>query len=205
MKRCVSAVIAAALIATAMIPTPSFALLPPPIILPPATPPPPPPSLPPATPPPSAPSQLSPAPKQQQQPASRHHSGAGGQIAIGCGIGAASGLMIGSAVSNGDREHPRQMTVTEAAWAAGLGCPVFLPLALLAQTMCPDNDATYAIATYAHKYAKAHRDGVDYTPFTNAYGYACKTGRLSPEFKDFLKANGLLLVVPRRSYISVKG
>ena len=113
--------------------------------------------------------------------------------------------MIGSAVSNGDTDHPRQMTVTEAAWAAGLGCPVFLPLALLAQTMCPDNDATYAIATYAHKYAKAHRDGVDYTPFTNAYGYACKTGRLSPEFKDFLKANGLLLVVPGRQYISVKG
>ena len=113
--------------------------------------------------------------------------------------------MIGSAVSNGDRDHPRQMTVTEAAWAAGLGCPVFLPLALLAQTMCPDNDATYAIATYAHKYAKAHLDGVDYTPFTNAYGYACKTGRLSPEFKDFLKVNGLLLVVPGRQYISVKG
>jgi hypothetical protein len=194
MKRCVSAVIAAALIATAMIPTPSFALLPPPIIVPP-------PIIPP---PPSQPSPPSSAPKQQQ-PASRHHSGAGGQIAIGCGIGAAGGLMIGSAVSNGDRDHPRQMTVTEAAWAAGLGCPVFLPLALLAQTMCPDNDATYTIATYAHKYAKANRDGVDYTPFTSAYGYACKTGRLSPEFKDFLKANGLLLVVPRRSYISVKG
>ena len=32
---------------------------------------------------------------------------------------------------------------------------MFLPLALLA-TMCPDNDATYTIATYAHKYAKAH-------------------------------------------------
>jgi len=97
------------------------------------------------------------------------------------------------------------MTVTEAAWAVGLGCPVFLPLALLAQTMCPDNHATYIIATYAHKYAKANRDGVDYTPFTSAYWYACKTGRLSPEFKDFLKANGLLLVVPRRSYISVRG
>jgi hypothetical protein len=98
---------------------------------------------------------------------------------IGCGAASVGSLMIGSEImaNNADTKKRRQLTVTEAAWFAS-ACPFLLPLAGIAQATCPDNKATYQIARLAWLYANKH-PGADQSAFTNAYGEACHTGKLS--------------------------
>lgn len=111
-----------------------------------------------------------PAPQTQ----SNSHTGA---WAVGCGIASAGSFMIGSAIHAGDRNDPRQLTLTEAYWHAS-ACPFLLPLALVAQAMCPDNKGTYEVARLAFHYLRKHPSS-DQSAFTAAYGEACRTGELS--------------------------
>jgi len=116
-----------------------------------------------------------------QKPATQSQShNSAGQVAVGCGIASAASLMIGTAIKAGDKDkkHRRQLTINEAAWYAS-ACPVFLPWALLVQATCPDNKATYTVATLAYQYLDKH-PASDQSAFTRAYGEACRTGKLSP-------------------------
>jgi hypothetical protein len=122
-----------------------------------------------------------PKPQPKQQPSSARSTNHTGVWAIGCGIASASSLMIGTGIkaSHKLKKYRRQLTVTEAAWHAS-ACPVFLPLALIAQASCPDNKATYKVATLAYRYLDKHLAG-DQSAFTAAYGEACRTQKLSRE------------------------
>lgn len=116
----------------------------------------------------------------------------GGQIAVGCGLAAASSAMIVAAIKGADKEDPRQATIFEAGWSVS-ACPVFLPWSLLVSALCPDNKATYEIARQAYRLNARAGGAIDNTPFTNAYYQACREGTLSTEFRAFLKANHLPL------------
>jgi hypothetical protein len=127
---------------------------------------------------------------KKDPPPSQRGNNATGQWAVACGIASAASLMIGTGI-NAARENKkerRQLTITEAAWYAS-ACPVFLPFALIAQATCPDNKATYRIATLAYRYL--HRNPAsDQSAFTVAYGEACRTGQLSRE--TLAKLNALV-------------
>jgi hypothetical protein len=116
----------------------------------------------------------------------------GGKIAVGCGLAAASSAMIVAAIKGNDKNDPRQATIFEAGWAVS-ACPVFLPWSLLVSALCPDNKATYEIARQAHRLNARAGGAIDNTPFTNAYFEACREGKLSKDFRAFLKANHLPL------------
>jgi len=120
-------------------------------------------------------------PKQQQQPSSKHSTNHTGAWVVGCGIASASSLMIGTAIKASHKEwkYRRQLTITEATWHAS-ACPFFLPLALIAQASCPDNKATYTVATLAYRYLDKHPAG-DQSAFTAAYSEACHAQKLSRE------------------------
>jgi hypothetical protein len=110
-----------------------------------------------------------------------HHVG---PWAIGCGLASAGTLMVGTAIKGSDKNDQRQLTITEAGWASA-ACPFMLPWALLMQATCPDNKATYTVARLAFRAVKNH-PGTDQSAFTNAYGEACRTGKLSRETKRHL-------------------
>ena len=141
-------------------------------------------------------------PVHKSQTQSHNHTG---QWVVGCGIASAASLMVGTAIAAGDKDkkNRRQLTITEAYWAAS-ACPFLLPLAFVAQATCPDNKATYQIATLAYRYLETH-PSADQSAFTRAYGEACRTGKLSPEFVAFVSANGLYGHVATRRVISPRG
>ena len=112
--------------------------------------------------------------KPQASVRSSHHVG---PWAIGCGIASAGSLMIGTAIHAGDKNDPRQLTINEAGWHSA-ACPFLLPWALMTQATCPDNKATYQVARLAFRFLQKHGVG-DQSAFTNAYGEACRTGKLS--------------------------
>jgi hypothetical protein len=124
-------------------------------------------------------------PKQSQQGRSTNHTGA---WVVGCGIASAASLMIGTQIhaSHKHKKHRRQLTITEATWYAS-ACPFLLPFALIAQATCPDNKATYKIATLAYRYVDRHPGG-DQSAFTNAYAEACHTHKLSRKTLATLEA-----------------
>jgi hypothetical protein len=117
-----------------------------------------------------------------------HHTT--GPWAVACGIAAAGSLMIGTAVkaNDPDESQRRQLTINEAGWLAS-ACPFLLPWALMVQTTCPDNKATYQVARLAYRYLARH-PAADQSAFTNAYREACLEGRLS---RDTLRALRRLL------------
>jgi hypothetical protein len=129
----------------------------------------------------------SPPSSQPQQPSARSTNHAGVWV-VGCGIASASSLMIGTAIKAGHKlkKYRRQLTLTEAAWY-GSACPVFLPFALIAQATCPDNKATYEVATLAYRYLEKHPGG-DQSAFTAAYSEACRTQKLSRQTLTALRA-----------------
>jgi hypothetical protein len=100
-----------------------------------------------------------------------------GPWAVGCGFASAGSLMIGTAIHAGDKKDPRQLTINEAGWHSA-ACPFLLPWALITQATCPDNKATFQVARLAFRFVKKHTAG-DQSAFTNAYGEACRTGKLS--------------------------
>ena len=147
-----------------------------------------------------------PVPPKKSPPPTQHQStNHTGPWAVGCGIASAASLMVGTAIAGSDKnkKHRRQLTLTEATWAAS-ACPFLLPLAFVAQATCPDNKATYKIATLAYRYVDTH-PAADQSAFTRAYGEACRTGKLSPEFVAFAVANGLYDPVAKRAIISPRG
>ena len=105
---------------------------------------------------------------------SEHHVG---PWAVGCGIAAAGSLMTGTAIHASDKNDPRQLTINEAGWHSAV-CPLLLPWALMTQVTCPDNKATHQVARLAFRFVQKHTAG-DRSAFTNAYGEACRTGKLS--------------------------
>jgi hypothetical protein len=123
-----------------------------------------------------------------RQPASQSQGNMSPWWAI-CGISSAAAEIIGAAANGNNKNDPRQSTLFEAGWYAAV-CPAMLPWALFVSATCPDNRATLAIARLAHRYGLTH-PSADWTPFTNAYGQACRDGTLSPAFLAFLRANGL--------------
>lgn len=116
------------------------------------------------------------------------HADTTGPWAIGCGGAAVASLMIGSTIKANDpvKKERRQLTITEATWFAS-ACPFLLPLALISQATCPDNKATYKIARLAWLYANKH-PGADQSAFTNAYGEACRSGKLARATLKTLKS-----------------
>ena len=126
------------------------------------------------------PPKKSPPPTQHQ---STDHTGA---WAIGCGIASAGSLMIGTVIHAGDKNDPRQLTINEAGWHSA-ACPFLLPWALLVQATCPDNKATFEVARLAFRFLQKHKVG-DQSPFTTAYGEACRTGTLSHETRTLLNS-----------------
>ena len=126
-----------------------------------------------------------PPPKKPQSTLHTHNSA--GPWAVGCGLASAGSLMVGTAIKASDpnKKNRRQLTLTEAYWHAS-ACPFLLPLALVAQATCPDNKATYQIATLAYRYLYKH-SAADQSAFTNAYGEACRTGKLSPGTQRMLQ------------------
>src|SRR5262249_38606093 len=130
--------------------------------------------------------------KPKTRPAQVQGNNQTGAWAVGCGAASVAALMIGTAVANGanDKKLRRQLTLNEAGWASA-ACPVLLPWALIVQAVCPDNKATVAIATYAYRYQQKVRVVGDWSQFTNAYGEACRTGKLPRPFVQFLRENGL--------------
>jgi hypothetical protein len=122
-------------------------------------------------------------------PQQQNNSSNGNPIWVACIIGSATAEIIGAAAHGNDQNDPRQSTIFEAGWYAA-ACPALLPLALVVSATCPDNKATLAIARLAHRYGLTHQPA-DWTPFTNAYGQACRDGTLSSDFLKFLKANRL--------------
>jgi hypothetical protein len=129
-----------------------------------------------------------PPPHHHHKPKPPHSEGTDqtGAWIVGCVMASSGALIVGSAVKANDRNDPRQLTVTEAAWLAAI-CPGFLPLALLTQSACPDNKATYEIARLAFRFLRNHPVG-DQTPFTNAYAEACSTGKLSRATRSQLRS-----------------
>lgn len=117
------------------------------------------------------------APKKP--PASVRSSHHVGPWAVGCGLASAGSLMIGTAVHANDKNDPRQLTINEAGWHSA-ACPFLLPWALIVQATCPDNKATYQVARLAFRFVQKHKAG-DQSAFTNAYGEACRTAKLSRE------------------------
>ena len=114
--------------------------------------------------------------------------------------------MIGTAIHASDKKDRRQLTINEAAWHSS-ACPFLLSWALLVQAMCSDNRATYEVARQAYRFGRKHVVA-DWTPFTNAYGEACRRGTFSPEFVAFLKANGQTVSWANkrtRAVVSVRG
>ena len=145
-------------------------------------------------------------PVKKPDPTSHRDHNTGGQWAVGCGIASAGSLMIGTAIHASDKKDRRQLTINEAAWHSS-ACPFLLPWALLVQAMCSDNRATYEVARQAYRFGRKHVVA-DWTPFTNAYGEACRRGTLSPEFVAFLKANGQTVSWANkhtRAVVSVRG
>jgi hypothetical protein len=120
-------------------------------------------------------------PAPAPRPAEQHSKSADttGYWVGGCFAAAAGSLMIGSAVRANDKDDPRQLTINEAGWHA-VACPLFLPWALMVQATCPDNNATKQVARLAFRYLQKRQAG-DQSPFTAAYGEACRTGKLSPQ------------------------
>ena len=130
-----------------------------------------------------------PVPPKKSPPPTQHQStNHTGPWAVGCGIASAASLMIGTEIagSNANKKHRRQLTINEAAWYAS-ACPFLLPWAFLVQATCPDNKATYKVATLAYRYVDRH-PASDQSAFTAAYGEACRTGHLSYETLAKLKA-----------------
>jgi hypothetical protein len=127
-----------------------------------------------------------PPPPPHHSPSSTHSSNHVGPGIVACGIASAGSLIVGSVVQADDRNDPRQLTINEAAWHSAV-CPLFLPLALLVQSTCPDNKATYQIARLAFRFLRKHPQG-DQTPFTNAYAEACSTGGLSRATRAYLRS-----------------
>ena len=119
-----------------------------------------------------------PAPKPTPTTQPHSHNTTGPWI-VACGMASAGALMIGTAIkaNDPDKNRRRQLTITEATWVASV-CPFVLPLALITQSLCPDNKATYTVARLAWLYVAKH-PASDQSAFTNAYGEACRTGRLS--------------------------
>ena len=111
-----------------------------------------------------------------------------GPWAVGCGIASAGSLMIGTAIHAGDKNDPRQLTINEAGWHSA-ACPFLLPWALIAQATCPDNKATDQVARLAFRFLEKHPGG-DQSPFTAAYGEACRDGKLAR--KTIKTLNGLI-------------
>lgn len=111
-----------------------------------------------------------------------------GPWAVGCGIASAGSLMIGTAIHAGDKNDPRQLTINEAGWHSA-ACPFLLPWALMTQATCPDNKATYQVARLAFRFLEKHPGG-DQSPFTAAYGEACRDGKLTR--KTIRTLNGLI-------------
>jgi hypothetical protein len=97
------------------------------------------------------------------QTQSHNHTG---EWIVGCGIASAASLMVGTAIAASDKnkKQRRQLTITEAYWAAS-ACPFLLPLAFVAQATCADNKATYKIATLAYRYVDTH-PAADQSAFT---------------------------------------
>ena len=126
-----------------------------------------------------------------------------GQWAVGCGIASAGSLMIGTAIkaSDKDKKKRRQLTITEAYWHAS-ACPFLLPLALVAQAACPDNKATYQVATLAYAYVDKH-PAADQSAFTRAYGEACRTGKLSRA--TLVELGGLVGFAAAKPVLRVRG
>jgi len=120
----------------------------------------------------------------RQPVAGPHTTDHTGPWAVGCGFASAGSLMIGTAIHAGDKKDPRQLTINEAGWHSA-ACPFLLPWALITQATCPDNKATYQVARLAFRFVKKHGPG-DQSAFTNAYGEACRTGKLSRETKRHL-------------------
>jgi hypothetical protein len=127
-----------------------------------------------------------PPPAPHHSTSSTHSSSHVGSWIVACGIASAGSLIIGSIVQANDRNDPRQLTINEVAWHSAV-CPLFLPLALLVQSTCPDNNATYQVARLAFRFLRRHPVG-DQSPFTNAYAEACHTGRLSSATRAFLRS-----------------
>ena len=123
-------------------------------------------------------------PKVPKKPASQQQSTSHvGEYWLFCGLATATSEIVGAAVNGNSATDPRQSTIFEAGWYAA-ACPAMLPWALLVSATCPDNRATLAIARLAHRYGLTH-PSADWTPFTNAYGQACRDGTLSPAFLAF--------------------
>lgn len=127
-----------------------------------------------------------PPPAPHHTTSSTHSSSHVGSWIVACGIASAGSLIVGSIVQANDRDDPRQLTINEAAWHSAI-CPLFLPLALLVQSTCPDNRATYQVARLAFRFLRQHPQG-NQTPFTNAYAEACSTGRLSRASRAYLRS-----------------
>lgn len=92
--------------------------------------------------------------------------------------------MIGTVIHASDKNDPRQLIINEAGWHSAV-CPFLLPWALLTQVTCPDNKATYQVARLAFLFVRKHTAG-DQSAFTNAYGEACRTGKLSRDTLNLL-------------------
>ena len=120
----------------------------------------------------------------KKPPASVRSSHHVGPWAIGCGLASAGSLMIGTAIHASDKSDPRQLTINEAGWHSA-ACPFLLPWALMTQATCPDNKATYQVARLAFRFVQKHGVG-DQSAFTNAYGEACRTGKLSRDTERLL-------------------
>jgi hypothetical protein len=126
-----------------------------------------------------------PPPPKPPHASSTHKSHIGPWI-VGCEIASAGSLIIGTIVQANDGTDPRQLTINEAAWHSAV-CPLFLPLAFLVQSTCPDNRATYQVARLAFRFLRRHPGG-NQSPFTNAYAEACNTGKLSPGTRALLRS-----------------
>jgi hypothetical protein len=127
-----------------------------------------------------------PPPPSKPPHASSTHKSHIGPWVVGCVMASAGSLIIGTIVQANDSNDPRQLTINEAAWHSAV-CPFFLPLALLVQSTCPDNKATYQVARLAFRFLRRHPVG-DQSPFTNAYAEACHTGRLSHATRVYLRS-----------------
>ena len=127
-----------------------------------------------------------PPPPSKPPHASSTHTNHVGPWVVGCVTASPGSLIAGSIVQANDTNEPRQLTINEAAWHSAV-CPFFLPLALLVQSTCPDNKATYQVARLAFRFLRRHPSG-NQSPFTNAYAEACHTGRLSHATRAFLRS-----------------
>jgi hypothetical protein len=128
-----------------------------------------------------------PPPPHHDAPTGSSHGGSNvGPLIVACGMVSAGAVIAGTVVQANNQRDPRQLTINEAAWLAAI-CPGLLPVALLVQSTCPDNRATYQIARLAFRFVQRHPFG-DQTPFTNAYAEACENGRLSRKTRAYLRS-----------------